>query len=213
MTDRTRGLDVAAEHARRFLDGLDDRFVGPHVPASELRAALGGPLPEDGTDAAAVIEALATAGNAGLVATAGPRHFGFVMGGALPAAIGADWLASAWDNSPAFYVLSPAGAVIEEVTAGWLVELFGLPATTSVGFVTGGQGANTTCLAAARHRVLRDAGWDVERDGLQGAPRIRVLIGEQAHVTVNRSLRLLGLGGGTAETVAADGQGRMRADA
>jgi glutamate/tyrosine decarboxylase-like PLP-dependent enzyme len=213
MTERTQGLDVAAEHARRFLDGLDERFVGPRVPASELRAALGGPLPEDGEDAAAVLDALASAAEPGLVATAGPRHFGFVMGGALPAAIGADWLSAAWDQSPAFYVLSPAGAVIEEVTAGWLVELFGLPSTTSVGFVTGGQGANTTCLAAARHRVLRDAGWDVERDGLQGAPRVRVLIGDQAHVTVGRSLRLLGLGEGTARRVGADDQGRMRPDA
>jgi glutamate/tyrosine decarboxylase-like PLP-dependent enzyme len=213
MTDRTEGLDAAAAHARRFLDGLDERFVGARAAAPELLEVLGGPLPDQGEDVVAVIDALAASAEDGIVASAGPRHFGFVMGGSLPAALAADWLVSAWDQAPGFHVLSPAVAAIEEIVSGWVVDLFGLPASTSVGFVTGGQGANTTCLAAARHRVLRTAGWDVERDGLIGAPPVQLLIGEQAHVTIPRSLRLLGLGGERAIRVAADDQGRIRADA
>ena len=213
MTDRTRGLDAAAGHARRYLDGLDDRHVGPRADATQLRPVLGGPLPEHGEDPEAVIDALVAGVDAGLVATAGPRHFGFVMGGAVPAALAADWLVAAWDQGAAFHSLSPAASAIEEVTTEWVLELLGLPRDSSVGFVTGGQGANTTCLAAARHRVLERAGWDVERDGLQAAPRVRVFAGEQAHVTVHRSLRLLGLGSGCVRAVAADDQARMRPQA
>jgi glutamate/tyrosine decarboxylase-like PLP-dependent enzyme len=213
MTDRTRGLDVAAAHARRFLEGLDERHVGALADASELREVLGGPVPERGEDPVSVIEALATGAGPGIVASSGPRHFGFVMGGSVPAALAADWLVSAWDQAPGFHVLSPAGAAIEEIAAAWTLDLLGLPPSASVGFVTGGQGANTTCLAAARLRVLERAGWDVERDGLVGAPRVRVLVGEQAHATIPRSLRLLGLGSRSAVAVAADEQGRMRADA
>ena len=121
-----------------------------------------------------MIEALAAGADAGIVASAGPRHFGFVIGGALPAALAADWLVSAWDQCAAFHSLSPAAAAIEEIAAEWTLDLLGLPASASVGFVTGAQGANTTCLAAARHAVLARAGWDVERDGLIGAPRVHV---------------------------------------
>jgi glutamate/tyrosine decarboxylase-like PLP-dependent enzyme len=213
MPDRTRGLDAAATHARRFLDGLDERPVAAAADASEIVPVLGGPLPEHGEDPETVIEALATGADPGLVASGGPRHFGFVMGGSLPAALAADWLVSAWDQAPAFHVLSPAGAAIEEITGAWVLDLLGLPPSASVGFVTGGQGANTTCLAAARHRVLQRAGWDVERDGLRGAPRVRVLCGEQAHVTIYRSLRLLGLGADAVRSVPADKHGRMRPDA
>jgi glutamate/tyrosine decarboxylase-like PLP-dependent enzyme len=213
MTDRTRGLDVAAALARRYLDGLDERHVGARADGSDLREVLGGPLPDRGEDPEAVVRALAEQADPGIVATGGPRHFGFVMGGAVPAALAADWLASAWDQATAFHVLSPAGAAIEEVAGEWIVDLLGLPAEAVFGFVTGGQAANTTCLAAARHRVLRQAGHDVERDGLTGAPRVRVLMGEQAHATIPRSLRLLGHGSAAAEPVAADGQGAMRADA
>ena len=159
-----------------------------------------------------MVEALAEGAEPGLVASAGPRHFGFVIGGSLPAALAADWLVSAWDQCAAFHSLSPAAAAIEEIAAEWALDLLGLPAGAGVGFVTGAQGANTTALAAARHAVLERAGWNVERDGLHGAPTLNVVCGEQAHATIFTALRLLGLGTGTAIRVPADGQGRMAAD-
>jgi glutamate/tyrosine decarboxylase-like PLP-dependent enzyme len=213
MPDRTAGLRAAIQHAEAFLATVDDRPVAARSDATAVRDALGGPLPEHGEDPAAVVDALATGAEPGLVGTAGPRHFGFVIGGALPAALAADWLVSAWDQNAAFHSLSPAAAAIEEITSAWTLELLGLPATASVGFVTGGQGANTTCLAAARNAVLARAGWDVERDGLIGAPAVRVLCGEQAHATVYTSLRLLGLGSETAVRIPTDAQGRMAPDA
>lgn len=213
MRDRTAGLSAAAQHARDFLDTLDERRVAARVDAAGVREALGGPLPEHGTHPQAVIDALATGAEPALVATAGPRHFGFVVGGALPAALAADWLVSAWDQNAAFHALSPAAAAIEEITSAWVLDILGLPARASVGFVTGGQGANTTCLAAARHAVLAKAGWDVEGDGLIGAPRVRLFCGEQAHATIDTALRQLGLGGNTAVRIAADDQGRMRPEA
>ncbi len=212
VPDRTAGLRAAAEYAEAFLATLDERPVAARVDAAAVRDALGGPLPERGEDPSAVIDALVAGAEPGLVATAGPRHFGFVIGGALPAALAADWLVSAWDQCAAFHSLSPAAAAIEEVASAWTLDLLGLPASASVGFVTGGQGANTTCLAAARHAVLAGAGWDVEHDGLIGAPRVRVLCGEQAHATVHTALRLLGLGENTAVRVAADAAGRMNPD-
>ena len=213
MPDRAAGLRAAVRHAEAFLATLDDRPVAARSDATAVRDALGGPLPEHGEDPATVVDALATGAEPGLVGTAGPRHFGFVIGGALPAALAADWLVSAWDQNAAFHSLSPAAAAIEEITSAWTLELLGLPDTASVGFVTGGQGANTTCLAAARNAVLARVGWDVERDGLIGAPAVRVLCGEQAHATVYTSLRLLGLGSETAIRIPADEQGRMVADA
>jgi glutamate/tyrosine decarboxylase-like PLP-dependent enzyme len=213
MSDRTAGLRAAAQHAEAFLATVDDRPVAARSDAAAVREVLGGPLPEDGEDPATVVDALAAGAESGLVGTAGPRHFGFVIGGALPAALAADWLVSAWDQNAAFHSLSPAAAAIEEITSAWTLELLGLPATASVGFVTGGQGANTTCLAAARNAVLARAGWDVERDGLIGAPAVRVLCGEQAHATIYTSLRLLGLGSETAVRIPADEQGRMAPDA
>jgi glutamate/tyrosine decarboxylase-like PLP-dependent enzyme len=151
-------------------------------------------------------------GDSGLVASGGPRYFGFVIGGALPVAVAADWLVSAWDQNGGGFVASPALSVVEEAAAAWVRELLRVSATSGVGFVTGGQMANFTCLAAARHAVLRDAGWDVEEYGLQGAPRVRVLAGECAHVTIGVACRLLGLGH-RVEVVPADDQGRMRPDA
>jgi glutamate/tyrosine decarboxylase-like PLP-dependent enzyme len=212
MSDRTAGLRAAAEHAESFLATLDVRPVAARADASAIHSALGGPLPEHGEDPAAVIDALAAGAEPGLVATAGPRHFGFVIGGALPAALAADWLVSAWDQNAAFHALSPAAAAIEEIASAWTLELLGLPESASVGFVTGGQGANTTCLAAARYAVLARAGWDVERAGLIGAPPVRILCGEQAHATIYTALRLLGLGEQTAIQVPADEQGRMDPD-
>jgi glutamate/tyrosine decarboxylase-like PLP-dependent enzyme len=213
MRDRTAGLSAAAQHAREFLDSIDERPVAARVDAAGVRDALGGPLPERGEDPNAVIDALAAGAEPGLVAAAGPRHFGFVIGGALPAALAADWLVSAWDQNAAFHSLSPAAAAIEEITSAWIVDVLGLPIRASVGFVTGGQAANTTCLAAARHAVLANAGWNVEDDGLIGAPPVRIFCGEQAHATIDTALRQLGLGGNTAVRIAADDQGRMRPDA
>jgi glutamate/tyrosine decarboxylase-like PLP-dependent enzyme len=209
MPDRIAGLHAAARHAEAFLATLDERQVAARADAAAVRAVLGGQLPELGEDPAAVIDQLASGAEPGLVATPGPRHFGFVIGGALPAALAADWLVSAWDQCAAFHSLSPAMAAIEEITSAWTLELLGLPASASVGFVTGGQGANTTCLAAARHTVFERAGWNVERDGLIGAPPVRIVCGEQAHATIYTSLRLLGLGEQTAILVPADAQGRI----
>jgi glutamate/tyrosine decarboxylase-like PLP-dependent enzyme len=213
MPDRTAALRTAAEQAEAFLATVDERPVAARSDAAAVRGALGGPLPQLGEDPATVIDALAAGAEPGLVATAGPRHFGFVIGGALPAALAADWLVSAWDQNAAFHALSPAAAAIEEITSAWTLELLGLPDTASVGFVTGGQGANTTCLAAARNAVLSRVGWNVEHDGLIGAPTVRILCGEQAHATIYTSLRLLGLGEKTAIRVPADDQGRMDPDA
>jgi glutamate/tyrosine decarboxylase-like PLP-dependent enzyme len=209
MSDRAGGLRAATQHAEAFLATLDERPVAARVDAAAVRDVLGGPLPEHGEDPAEVIDALAAGAEPGLVATPGPRHFGFVIGGALPAALAADWLVSAWDQCAAFHSLSPAAAAIEQIASAWALELLGLPDSASVGFVTGGQGANTTCLAAARHAVFERAGWNVERDGLIGAPPVRIVCGEQAHATIYTSLRLLGLGEQTAIRVAADAQGRM----
>src|SRR5215207_3152063 len=213
MNQHRPELSAAVGHAERFLAGLGERPVGAAVGAEAVREALGGPLPEAGEPPVAVIDALAAGAEPGIVASAGPRHFGFVIGGTLPAALAADWLVSAWDQCAAFHSLSPAAAAIEEIAAAWTLECLGLPATASVGFVTGAQGANTTALAAARHAVLARAGWDVEADGLTGAPRVRVVCGAQAHATIYTALRLLGLGSQTAIAVPADDQGRMDADA
>jgi glutamate/tyrosine decarboxylase-like PLP-dependent enzyme len=209
MHERTRGLNAAVAHAERFLLALDERPVEARANASRIRETLGAALAERGEDPEAVIEALAVGADDGIVASAGPRHFGFVIGGALPAALAADWLVSAWDQCAAFHSLSPAAAAIEEIAAGWILDLLGLPAGAGVGFVTGGQAANTTGLAAARHAVLARCGWDVEQKGLIGAPPVNIVCGEQAHATLFNALRLLGLGAQTATRIPVDAQGRM----
>jgi glutamate/tyrosine decarboxylase-like PLP-dependent enzyme len=213
MSASDEALARAAELGAAFLAGVDGRAVGVPVDAAALRERLGGRLPEDGEAPLAVLEELATAADPGLVGTAGPRYFGFVIGGSVPAALGADVLAAAWDQNAGLYISSPAAAIVEEVAATWLLDLLGLPAASSVGFVTGGQMANVTCLAAARHDVLARAGWDVEARGLEGAPHVRVLAGDEAHATIFSALRLLGLGAERVEAIAADDQGRMRPDA
>jgi glutamate/tyrosine decarboxylase-like PLP-dependent enzyme len=202
-------LDRARDLAAGYLDALAERPVRAAGEADGLR----GPLPAAGEDPVAVLETLAAAAEPGLVASAGPRYFGFVTGGALPAALAADWLCSAWDQNACLHVMSPAAAAAEETVVGWVRELLGLPAGASAGIVSGAQMANVTALAAARHAVLAASGWDVEERGLQGAPRVRVLAGEEAHVTVFNALRLLGFGRATVELVAADDHGRMRPDA
>jgi glutamate/tyrosine decarboxylase-like PLP-dependent enzyme len=206
-------LGEAYERALGFLSGLPDRPVGSRAGLTDLRAALGGPLPAHPRDPAEVVAALATAAGPGLLATPSGRFFGFVVGGATPAALAADWLVAAWDQNAGLHALSPAAAVAEQVAGAWLAELLGLPARVSVGFVTGVQMANFTGLAAGRHELLRRAGWDVEAEGLAGAPRIRVLAGAEHHDTIDRALRYLGIGTGAIVPVAADHQGRMRVDA
>ncbi|HEU5326120.1 MAG TPA: pyridoxal-dependent decarboxylase, partial [Candidatus Limnocylindria bacterium] len=187
-------LRRAAELASAFLRELPERHVGARADRSALMAAMSGPLPEDGEDPLTVVEALASAADPGLIAMPGPRYFGFVIGGSLPSTVAAEWLTAAWDQNAGIYTTSPAASVVEEVAAGWLLELLDLPATASVGFVTGGQMANFTCLAAARHAVLARAGWDVEADGLADAPRVTVIVGEEAHATALTALGYLGLG-------------------
>ncbi len=203
----------AALRAATYMDGVGARNVGGDVDRAALLTALGGPLPNVGWSDERVIAELARGMDAGLVATTGPRYFGFVTGGALPVSVAAEWLGSAWDQNGALYVMSPAVAVLEDVVSAWVLELLGLPATASVGFVTGCHMANFTCLAAARHEVLHRAGWDVERHGLQRAPRITVVVGDEVHISTVGSLRLLGFGSDDLVRVAVDGQGRMRSDA
>jgi glutamate/tyrosine decarboxylase-like PLP-dependent enzyme len=206
-------LRRTAELAIGYLETLPERPVGRPVDVDALRATLGGPLPEDGAATSAVTGALAAAAEPGLVASAGPRYFGFVIGGSVPAALAADWLTSAWDQNAGLYLASPATSVIEEVAAGWVRELLGLPVGTGIGFTTGATMANLAGLAAARHAVLARVGWDVEADGLVGAPPIRVIVGAEAHASLLSALRLVGLGSGPGVVRApADEQGRMRAD-
>jgi glutamate/tyrosine decarboxylase-like PLP-dependent enzyme len=206
----TRALmHEVADHAADWLDALPERPVRPeHTPAQmRVTDALGdGPLPVDEVIAELVREAAP-----GLTAINSPRFFGFVMGGAHPAGIAADWLATAWDQNAGLASPTPAVAAFEAVAGRWLAELLGLPATASFALVTGCQMAHVTALAAARHRVLAKVGHDVERDGIAGAPPIRVLAGEERHVTVDRALRLLGLGTGCVEPVATDERGALRA--
>ena len=206
-------LARAAGLARAWTGGLQDRRVGPTADVGELRSRLAGPLPEHGEDPVATLEALAAGVEDGLVASAGPRYFGFVIGGGLPAALGADWLASAWDQNAVMYVTGPAAAVVEEAAGDWAADLMGLPAGVSVGFTTGATMASFTALAAGRHALLEQAGWDVERNGLFGAPDVPVVVGEEAHVTIHAALQMLGMGRDRVTRVPTDGQGRMRADA
>jgi len=206
-------LRRTAELAIEFLSSLDERPVHATATHTELLADFGGPLPHIGEAPSTVIEHLARAAEAGTVGIAGPRYFGFVIGGSLPAALAADWLTSAWDQNAGIFATGPAASVVEEIVGDWLVALLGLPAGTSVGFTTGCQMAHVTCLAAARHAVLERAGWDVEANGLTGAPPITVLVGSETHATIPTTLQFLGLGRSRSISVASDEQGRMRLDA
>ncbi|HEX6850859.1 MAG TPA: aminotransferase class V-fold PLP-dependent enzyme, partial [Candidatus Polarisedimenticolaceae bacterium] len=202
-------LHDATDRALAFLEELPHRRVAPPVDLAALRATMGGPLPERGIAAGEVLAHLDDAARPGLVASGGPRFFGFVIGGSHPVALASDWLASTWDQNHGFYVLSPPASVAEEVAARWLLELLGLPSRSSVAFVTGAQMANFTALAAARHDVLRRAGWDVETQGLAGSPGIDVVASDESHITVFRALRYLGLGTGNVLRVESDDQGRI----
>jgi glutamate/tyrosine decarboxylase-like PLP-dependent enzyme len=205
-------LHAAADYAAGFLETLDDRPIRHEAEVAELYEALGGPLPEEGNDPRAVLASLVEGAEPGLVGIPSGRYFGFVVGGGVPAALAADWLTSAWDQNAGGYVLGASAAVVEEVARVWLAELLGLPRGVSVAYVTGCQMAHVTALAAARHHVLARAGWDVGQDGLAGSPPIRVVVGEKRHVTIDRALRLLGIGASAFVVVPADEQGRMRID-
>ncbi|MEP6752311.1 MAG: aminotransferase class V-fold PLP-dependent enzyme [Candidatus Dormiibacterota bacterium] len=209
--DDPRVLKRASELAAEFLSQLPERPVGRPIAPEALHAMLGVELSEHGEDPVSVIDALAEAIDPGLVATAGPRYFGFVIGGSLPVAVATEWLVAAWDQNAGSYVGSPGAAVVEEVAGGWLRDLFGIPASATTGFVTGGTMANFTGLAAGRHAVLAHVGYDVEANGLFGAPPITVLVGDEAHSTIFVALRMLGLGDARVVRVRADEQGRMRA--
>jgi glutamate/tyrosine decarboxylase-like PLP-dependent enzyme len=209
MDDLTPLLTRAAEVAGQHRSGLAEARVAAALDAGQLRQAVDTVLRDAPTPAVEVLDELVSAFTPGLVATPGPRFFGFVIGGALPAASAADVVAVGWDQCAFNAVLSPAAAVAEEVAGGWLKQLMGLPADASVGFVTGAQGANTASLAAARHHVLDAVGWDVERDGLHGAPAVRVVASVERHATIDRALRLLGFGTAVVEEVAADANGAM----
>jgi glutamate/tyrosine decarboxylase-like PLP-dependent enzyme len=204
-------LRRTAEIAAEYLASLPERPVRADASLDELRSALRVALADESQPALRVVEELVAAAGPGLVDTQSPRYFGFVIGGGLDAAIAADWLTSVWDQNGGGYPVGPSAAVAEEVACEWLLDLLCLPDDAGVGLTTGCQMAHFTCLAAARHRMLADAAWDVEADGLFGAPPIRVLVGAKAHTTVFAALRMLGLGSRRVELVAADDQGRMRA--
>ncbi len=206
-------LDRTAAHMAEYRLAAADAPVFPAVDLDGVRAAIGGPVPEDPTPASDVIDQLIAGVEPAVVATSGPRYFGFVVGGALAAPTAAELLVTAWDQPAYNHLSSPSSAAVEEIAGGWLTDLLGLPAGVSVGFVTGAQGANTVCLAAARHKVLADASWDVERDGLIGAPSVRVVANGERHATIDRSLRLLGLGAGVLEPVATDANGAIEVEA
>ena len=202
----------AAAEGARHRSSVADRPVQPTADRAALAAAFGGPLPVHPTDADQVVDDLVAAAGPGIVGTVGPRFFGFVIGGASPAATAADLLAAGWDQCAYNEVLSPAAAAAERSAGGWAKQLLGLPATASVGFVTGAQAANTVGLAVGRQRVLADVGWDVARDGLFGAPHIAVVASEERHATIDRAARLLGFGTRSIEPVAATTEGAIDVD-
>ena len=210
---RSELLGRTSELANQFLDGLGDRPVSRTVDFDKLLAEMEeNGFPFDGGDSIQIVEQLSELAARAIVATAGPRYFGFVVGGSLPVAMAADWLTAAWDQNAAFYAHSPLAAAAEQIAGNWLIELFGLSKGASVGFVTGGTMANFTALAAARHALFRELGWDVEQQGLFGAPSITVVTSDESHVSIFASLQMLGLGSGQVVRVPTDDQGRMRSD-
>ena len=212
-TDRCAPLlDRAKKHAEQYLHQQNDRHVGARALREEMLEALQSPLSIKGEDDTSIIDLLASQAERGAIASGSPRYFGFVIGGSSPVALAADWLVSSWDQNAGIYATSPLSSVIEEVAANWIVELLGLPAQSEVGFVTGCQMANFTCLAAARHSVLRRVGWDVEADGLMGAPTVHLVTSAESHVTIDVAFRYLGFGTRAIHRVESDDQGRMNAE-
>lgn len=206
-------LGDTAVRAARYLAAIGDRRVAPGAEDVARLEALGGALPENACNPAEVLALLDDVGSPATVATTGGRYFGFVIGGTLPAALAATWLAGAWDQNACMRVMSPVAAKIEEIVMEWTVDLLGLPPGSAMGFVTGTTMANFSALAAARSAVLKRSGWNVEEDGMFGAPEIRIVVGEEVHVSVLKALSMLGLGRSRVVKVPTDGQGRMRTDA
>jgi glutamate/tyrosine decarboxylase-like PLP-dependent enzyme len=204
-------LIAAAERSIRYLEGLNGRGVAPDPTAVARLAELDIPLPDHPSPAGETM-ALLDSYSAATMAMAGPRFFGFVIGGVLPATLAANWLAGAWDQNSALASVTPFTAKLEDVALRWLRDVLGLPPETGVGFVTGATMANFTCLASARHTVLKQVGWDVEADGMFGAPPVTVVVGEEAHPSLFKSLGLAGFGRNRVVRVPVDKQGRMRAD-
>ena len=211
MDEHSEALERAHRHVLEWLASLDDRPVPPRASVGQITQALGTALPREATEPAKVVDLLAQTCDPGLTAMPSGRFFGFVIGGTHPAALAADWLVSAWDQNSGLRRLTPAHSAVEDIASGWVLDLLGLPAECAVGFVTGATMANFTGLAAGRDEVLRRAGWDVARQGLNGGPKVRVLVGEERHDTVDLALRYLGLG--APEVVPVDEEGRIRADA
>jgi glutamate/tyrosine decarboxylase-like PLP-dependent enzyme len=206
-------LRETADRATRYVTEIGSRRVAPREEEIARLDALGGSLPQTASDPAEVLALLDDVGSPATVASTGGRYFGFVTGGTVPAALAANWLAGVWDQNGAFSVMSPVAAKIEEIVLGWTLELLGLPPTCGAGFVTGTTTANFSALAAARTALLERAGWNVEEDGLFGAPPIKVVVGAEVHVSLLKALSMLGLGRSRVISVPADGQGRMRAEA
>jgi glutamate/tyrosine decarboxylase-like PLP-dependent enzyme len=205
----TNVLDRAAAHAATFLESLSSRPIAATATVADLQGRLGKPLPEAGMTDEAVIDELVRDAEGGLMGSGSGRFFGWVIGGTLPVALAADWLTSAWDQNAASNLTAPAEAVVEQVCGEWAKEMFGLPRSASFAFVTGCQMAHTTALAAARHKLLRDRGWDVEAKGLAGAPPLRILTTGNRHESILRSARLLGVGTDAIVYVRADNSGRI----
>ncbi len=201
-------LDRAAAHARRWLSTVSQRPIPPSATADGIAKELGGPLQDAPTDPAEVVDLLADVVEPGLMAIGSGRFFGWVMGGTLPASLAADWMVSAWDQNTGIRYATPGTAAAEEAAGHWLLDLLGLPSGSDVGFTTGATMANFVGLAAARQALLTDAGWDLDRLGLNGSPPVTVLVGEQRHDSVDMALRYLGMGAPTA--VPSDDQGRIR---
>jgi glutamate/tyrosine decarboxylase-like PLP-dependent enzyme len=202
-------LENTLAHALSYLESLDHAPVSATTSLTELRQRLDRPLVKDGVDAAQVINELVTDVQGGVLGSAGGRFFAWVVGGSMPAALAADWLTSTWDQPSALYATGPAEAVIEEVCGKWLKELLGLPTEASFALVTGCQMAHVTCLAAARNAILAKHGWNVERNGLSGAPQICILSSNQRHGSIERAVRLLGLGNDNVLDLPVNGQGHL----
>lgn len=213
LAARTAVLRQAAQSAVEYLEKLDSRPVAPTPEAAAALATLGGPLPESSAASSEVVRLLSEVGGPATMAISGGRFFGFVIGGCLPAAMAAGWLVNTWDQNAGLWVATPVAAGLEATAVEWAREMLNLPEGTACGVVTGATVANFTALAAARHQLLERAGWDVEADGLFGAPELRVVVGEEAHPSLLKSLAMLGLGSKRVVLVPADRQGRMRADA
>jgi glutamate/tyrosine decarboxylase-like PLP-dependent enzyme len=205
-------LNRVHRHALDFLLEMPDRHVGARATREELLAALRIPLTDEGEPPSVVIDELAAQGERGAIGSAGPRYFGFVIGGALPVSVAADWLTSAWDQNAGIFSTSPIASVVEDISREWILDVLDLPRESGLGLVTGCQMANFTCLAAARHNVLRRVGVNVEETGLADAPRVNIVVGAEAHVTILTSMRMLGFGQRALHQVPTDDQGRMRAD-